>query len=330
MIKKLSLLLAVLCLLITFTSCEKGNKNNDIEITDPARVLVYVEDSFDKIYDPSIGENEEWYINDHCFIKKDDKWHLFGITQKEPAKENVENEFAHATADELTQSQYEKLPNAMKAEIEKNEYVLWAPYIYEHEGIYYMYYCAGGDSPQTYQIHLATSIDLEVWDKSDANPLLIDGFDARDPMVIKYEDEWILYYTANSTPAGGNHVVKCVTSSDLVHWSDTRTVFTHERRGSYGGPTESPFVFEYSGYYLLFIGPSEGYANTAVYISDDPYDFENKPQVGSIASHAPEIVRENGKIYISHCGWGAGGVYMSELTIIEIADGMIHPLNGSE
>jgi arabinan endo-1,5-alpha-L-arabinosidase len=28
--------------------------------------------TFDKIYDPSIGEQEPWYINDHCFIRGDD------------------------------------------------------------------------------------------------------------------------------------------------------------------------------------------------------------------------------------------------------------------
>ena len=36
---------------------------------------------FSKIYDPSGGEKQRWYINDHTFIwAKDGKWHLFGIT----------------------------------------------------------------------------------------------------------------------------------------------------------------------------------------------------------------------------------------------------------
>jgi hypothetical protein len=41
---------------------------------------------FDKIYDPSIGEKERWYINDHTFIRaQNGQWHLFGITHREPA-----------------------------------------------------------------------------------------------------------------------------------------------------------------------------------------------------------------------------------------------------
>lgn len=37
--------------------------------------------AFVKIYDPSVGENEHWYINDHCFIQDTNGlWHMFGIT----------------------------------------------------------------------------------------------------------------------------------------------------------------------------------------------------------------------------------------------------------
>ena len=36
---------------------------------------------FRRVFDPSVGEKEPWYINDHTFIRASDgTWHLFGIT----------------------------------------------------------------------------------------------------------------------------------------------------------------------------------------------------------------------------------------------------------
>lgn len=41
--------------------------------------------NFARIYDPSVGEEKQWYINDHCFIRgKDGTWHMFDIAHAEP------------------------------------------------------------------------------------------------------------------------------------------------------------------------------------------------------------------------------------------------------
>ncbi len=67
-----------------------------------------------RVYDPSAGENEAWYVNDHTFVKGlDGKWHLFGITHEEPSAPLSEDFFAHATADSLTQAQYTKQPGVI-------------------------------------------------------------------------------------------------------------------------------------------------------------------------------------------------------------------------
>ncbi len=59
---------------------------------------------FVRIFDQSVGESQQWYINDHCFIQAaDGTWHLFGITHEEPANPIDEDNFAHATADSLLQ-----------------------------------------------------------------------------------------------------------------------------------------------------------------------------------------------------------------------------------
>lgn len=273
---------------------------------------------FRKIYDPSKGEDAAWYINDHTLIEGSDGWHLFGITHKEPAKPLDEKLCAHAVAKDLLTGEMEKLPYPFSAEEKLGEAHFWAPHVILHDGLYYMFYCAGSlEGHDRYRLHLATSRDLYTWEKSEENPLLIDGFDARDPFVCRIGDKWVMYYTANSTPTGGNHCVACVESSDLVHWSGKRNVFVSSLTGTFAGPCESPFVVKRNDKYYLFIGPFGGYGvsycDTAVYESENPFDFSESNLVGRIPSHASEIIELDGQLYITHCGWGKGGVYLAPL-----------------
>ena len=105
-------------------------------------------------------------------------------------------------------------------------------------------------------------------------------------------------------------------AADLIHWGNKRVVFASELSGTYGGPCESPFVEKVNDVYFLFIGPYGGYdkaySNTAVYASRDPFCFGGAP-VGYISAHAAEILHVDGTYYITHCGWGEGGVYLAPL-----------------
>ncbi len=274
---------------------------------------------FKKIYDPGIGESSPWYINDHCFIRaQDDKWHLFGITREEPAKPMEEITFAHATADTLTQSPWQKLPPALTVAREApwREVHLWAPHVIFHDNLYYMFYCAGGlNSNTNYRICLATSPDLKTWTRSPKSPLVVDGYDARDPYVLRVRDQWVMYYTANSQPQGGNHIVAYVTSQDLLTWTNRGVAFTDPSTGTWGGPTESPFVVPHSGSYYLFIGPRDNYDSTHVFVSKDPFHWSIENKVGDIPAHAAEVIQDtDGKWYVSRAGWGKGGVYLAPLT----------------
>jgi predicted GH43/DUF377 family glycosyl hydrolase len=270
---------------------------------------------FSRIYDPSIGEKEKWYINDHCFIRADDgKWHLFGITHAEPANPIDEDNFAHATADSLLQKPWHKEAFALSVKQTWNEKHLWAPHVIFHDGLYYMFYCAGDNDNTKYKIHLATSKDLYQWKRHPANPMIVDGYDARDPFILKVGNEWVMYYTATSKPEGGNHIVTCQTSKDLIHWADKKTVFVDPSIGTWGGPTESPTVVRRGKYYYLFIGPRDDYRRTSVYRSEDPFSWKIENEVGRFNSHAAEVIRDDdGKWYVSHCGWGQGGVYLAPL-----------------
>ncbi len=273
---------------------------------------------FKRIYDPSVNEKQPWYINDHCFIRaRDGKWHLFGITREEPAKPIEEISFAHATADTLLQSPWSKQPPALTVAREApwREVHLWAPHVIFHNELYYMFYCAGGSNGANYRIHLATSPDLKTWTRSPKNPLLVDGFDARDPFVLRVRDKWVMYYTATSKPAGGHHIVAYVTSDDLLTWTNHGVAFTDPSTGTWGGPTESPFVVSRGESYFLLVGPRDNYDSTHVFVSRDPFHWSIENKVGDIPAHAAEVIQDvDGKWYVSRAGWGKGGVYLAPLT----------------
>lgn len=269
---------------------------------------------FRNVYSPTIGESEQWYINDHCFIHDGRLWHMFGITREEPAAPIEEKNFAHATAKSLMQMPWEKQPFALTADPKWNEVHLWAPHVIKHDGLYYMYYCAGDKDNSRYKIHLAISSDLKSWKRHPKNPMVVDGFDARDPFVMRVGDKWVMYYTANIEPSGGNHVVAYRLSDDLVIWGERHIAYIDPAKGTYGGPTESPFVVKRGEWYYLFIGPRPNYDGTDVFRSRDPFHWEIENLVGHIDAHAAEVIQDlDGKWYISRAGWGRGGLYLAPL-----------------
>jgi beta-fructofuranosidase len=242
---------------------------------------------------------------------------MFGITRQEPAKPLEEIHLAHATAKTLLQQPWDKQPFALTVAPEApwNEVHLWAPHVIFYNHLYYMFYCAGARNNAKYKIHLATSPDLSVWRRSPQNPMVVDGFDARDPFVLRAKDKWVMYYCATSKPEGGNHVVAYVTSNDLLTWTNRAIAFTDPSVGTSGGPTESPFVVPRGNAYYLFIGPRGGYDGTDVFYSQDLFHWNIEDKVGHIRAHAAEVVQDNdGKWYVSRAGWHRGGLYLAPLT----------------
>lgn len=279
-----------------------------------SRVLVE-SGAFTEIYDPKRGEPEPWCINDHTFVRgTDGTWHVFGITHVVPFKfaRDPATNLLHATATSLRQSPWHKEPFAVTADWRRHqEWLLWAPHVVRHDGLYYLFVCAGNQEGHRYRLHLLTSTNLWQWDRSPDNPLYIDGFDARDPNILRVGSEWVMYYTANATPEGGHHIVACLRSPDLRHWTRRAVAFTHERQGTFGGPTESPFVVRRGKVYYLFVCDG-GTIN--VYASRDPFHWEMKDHAGAIQAHASEVVRDvDGQWYISHAGWERGGLYLAPL-----------------
>jgi beta-fructofuranosidase len=239
---------------------------------------------------------------------------LFGITHPKPLvwDNDPGHRLCHATAQTLQQKPWKAQPPAVTRDWEKyREYLLWAPYVLRHNGVYHMFVCVGDKDTHRYRIHLLTSSDLKDWTRSPDNPMVVDGFDGRDPFVMRVGEQWVLYYTANSTPECGNHVVACVTSKDLTHWSERRVAFMHPRAGSFGGPTESPFIVRRGDNYYLFVCDNEW---TDIYVSRDPFHWEFDQKNTRILAHASEIVRDtDGKWFISHAGWTGGPLRIAPL-----------------
>lgn len=270
---------------------------------------------FARIFDPSQGEKEAWYINDHCFVRDNSgRWHLFGITATEPSKPSNEKFLLHATAPHLLGPWIKHAP-VMQVDPHAGETVVWAPYLLKHDDLYWMFYCGGGPNHTRYQINLATSSDLWSWTRNSANPMLVDGYDARDPMVLQVGAQWVLYYCATEHPNGGNHVVAAVSSADLIHWTDRTVVFRSAKMGTFGGPTESPFVVARNNRYYLFLCTNDPYNNTNVYVSDSPFHWNPGDVILRLGAHAAEVVDAgDGKWFVSSAGWGQGGLYISDLT----------------
>ncbi|MEV4755500.1 FG-GAP-like repeat-containing protein [Micromonospora sp. NPDC049559] len=271
--------------------------------------------SFVRVYDPSVGESRAWYYNDHTMVRDvaTGTWHVYAITHAEPAAPIDEKNFGHATAP-TPNGPWTKQPFALTADPAAGESHIWAPYVVHDNGRYYMFYAAGTPDHTAYRMHLATSTDLYHWTRSAANPLFTDGWDARDPMVVRVGGLWVMYYTANRTPQGGNFQVAYRTSPDLEHWSAKQVAFEHPQTGTGGGPTESPFVVFRDGWWYLSVCCEAGYRDTRVYRSRDPFRFSVADLAGRIDAHAAEIVTEpNGNTWVTSAGWGQGGLWVAPL-----------------
>ncbi|RZS31127.1 beta-fructofuranosidase [Herbihabitans rhizosphaerae] len=270
---------------------------------------------FRNVYDPSVGEDEPWYYNDHTLVRDvvTGLWHVFAITHAEPANPLDEKNFGHATAPS-PHGPWTKQPFALTADPAAGESHIWAPHVIHSDGVYYLFYAAGTPDHARYRMHLATSTDLVTWTRSPANPLFVDGYDGRDPMVRRIGDQWVVYYTATSEPLGGKHQVAYRTSRDLLRWSEKKVAFEHPTVGTYGGPTESPFVVRQGDWWYLFVCCEDGYTDTRVYRSRDPLSFSMDAPAGRIDAHASEVITDHdGYVGITGAGWGMRGLWLAPL-----------------
>ena len=270
-----------------------------------------------RLLDASPSPAEPWYINDHTLVQdREGTWHLFGIWHPEPADPAHERLFLHATAADLTGAPWTVHDPVVLARVETGEMHVWAPHVIAHDDRYWMFYCGGRTDHADYRIELATSDDLFTWEHHPGGSLVVDGFDARDPMVLRHGDGWLLYCTRTSTPTGGFHEVSVRRSDDLVTWSAPEVAYRSTAEGTVGGPTESPFVLSVGERFLLFVCESGEYDRTLVYLSEDPTRFDDAGRLDvDLDEHCAEIVPDGDRLWITGGGWGRGGLPIRPLGI---------------
>ena len=213
---------------------------------------------FERIYTPGPGK-PVWHMNDHAFARgPDDLWHVFGIAWPDPGEKPVPPRafLEHATSRRLARGLARREP-VLEMRPDLGETVMRAPHIVRRDGLFHLFVCTGGPDQRSWGISLATSKDLWTWSRVGTGPVVRDGFQARDPMVLWLPEErfWVMYYTATDDAAGGRHIVAYRTSADLHRWSDRHIAYRDTHRGTAYGPTESPFVVYYGRLFYLLIGP---------------------------------------------------------------------------
>lgn len=260
--------------------------------------IPYISGEWKSLFKP---QTHGCYINDHTLIKDSrGKWHLFGITSFTGSPKD-ERYFAHGEGISLDTEFAEGKPVIDKGTL------AWAPCVIEKDGDYYMFY---GPSPTS----LAVSPDMYEWfgTKVTLNNEPLMGAH-RDHFVLKVEDKYLMYVVGVHKRRGA---VSCFSSSDLLNWDFEGFALTSGENAPLKpawGAMESPFVVKKDGAYYLFVTytncSSETYCNTMVFRSTDPKFFgefdgdKGTMPVTVLQAHAPEIIEENGKYYITTCGW---------------------------
>ena len=260
----------------------------------------YISGEWDILFRPEHNGN---YVNDHTIVKgSDGNWHLYGITSF-GGHSYEERYFVHAKGSSLNAPLEE-----CGRSIDRGG-LAWAPCVINRGENYYMFY---GPSPTS----LAVSFDMSEWygfnvTLKDEPPMAAH----RDHFVLKLSEDSYLMYVAGTKEKKG--AISCFSSCDLLSWQFEGFALTSGenaplRNGC--GPMESPFVLKKDGRFYLFTTytdcSDETYNDTLVFFSDDPkrfgeYDGENGnlQPVAKLRAHAPEIIEENGKYYITTCGW---------------------------
>jgi len=273
------------------------------------------------------------YVNDHSLIRARGAWHLFYIEGEITKPGEVwyrpgnEARIGHATSRDLLHwSRLEPaLMTGRPGQLDSGH--VFAPFVIEDGGKYYLYYAGNVVGIGSSRIFLAVSDDLNHWQRHPASPVIAsdprwaayrpDGFrggpggpvGCRDPHVIRHPRHGFILYFAewmkgDSGRGSADLEFACIaaaTSRDLVHWQDRGPVLVRRQTGhekmSYAAP-ESPCVVPRNGQYYLFWKGGDG---TRYTISDNPLDFRDREAYFLGTCHASEIFAWDGTWLATSC-----------------------------
>ena len=248
----------------------------------------------------------------------DGTWQLWSCIRNTaaPGKTRL---FYRWQANRLTDRNWTPMGIAMMADqnFGETEGGLQAPFVIKQGSDYYMFY-------GTWE-HIAMAKSKD--GKTFARQLMPDGksglfgqgpgTNTRDPMVLKVENLYYIYYTAYPDDHGADFAR---TSKDLTHWSAPIKVAYGGSAGDGKYSAECPFVYyqHSSGYYYLLRNQRYGQnAQFSVYRSKNPLDFgrgNDRYLLETMPYAAPEIIDFQGQTYLAVLLPNLKGIEVAKLT----------------
>jgi hypothetical protein len=233
-------------------------------------------------------------VNDHCIVRSDDGWHYFFIYREYEKGEVAatvpqESKIGHAFSQDMFN--WRSCPPAV--EVCSNTWAskfVYAPHVIRKASYWYMAYGSvdDRDDPPIERLGIVRSKDLYQWERFtdryvldasdfkwfDKNAPHSYIYDCRDPYMLPYQGDCLLYYTAR---ADDDHpCIAAARSSDMVHWEDLGPVIKmiYPNLDAPGRtPLESCCVFERQGlWYLVYQLRGIRY-----HISKDPLNWHDTP-----------------------------------------------------
>ena len=169
----------------------------------------------------------------------------------------AEDRFAYARSKDLCK--WEQLPfiPATRLPGASDVKAIWAPFVFQENGVFYMYYTSVTEAG-TQKIRLATTSDPSdpnnwqttdmVFTPSHAGTIWQEGdwADCRDPMLLKIGNAYYLYYTG--ADIAGGIIGLAIGATPAGPWYDFGPVVKAEP----GQMLESPTLVPYDKSYFLF------------------------------------------------------------------------------
>ena len=219
------------------------------------------------------------YVKDFCVFLVDGRLHLFHIDGR-PGEicyaTGNEISFGHASTGDYCRWIRHPMPLAIAERPWESEHV-WAPFVYQRAGLYYMFYMGSGQGQHF--ISYATSADLERWTRWPQGPIRCAV--GRDPFVFDQGDRAILLYTAH---AGGARI-SARASLDMLSWEPLPDILFIPHGEASGNiescsmhPLNDRYVLWFNDCRTVYTDTPPGFANSnyraAYAVSKDPLHFE--------------------------------------------------------
>ncbi|MGB0386733.1 MAG: family 43 glycosylhydrolase [Ardenticatenaceae bacterium] len=271
--------------------------------------------------------DERWVVpqtklKDHTFFHFEDYFYFVAISIELPAQDDRgEYTFAYARTQDFCTWENLGFILGPGAEGSPDESYIWAPHVIQEGDTFYMFY-TGVNRHIAQTIMLATTTnpaDPQSWQKLGAvfqpnhEGMIYPGPEAssncRDPMIIKYNGQYYLYYTGTDQSGGIVGVAKAATLEGP--WQDLGPVLESHANSM----LESPFVLSQDGNFYLFYNhvPRDSYGGPQWRWAPSPFGPWQAP-VKEVIGWAHDFALIESKWYVSYVVGNGQAVGVSPLS----------------